>query len=109
MLKKIFGVMFMFTLAASILLVCTPANATSELAKSGSVVEQSAPDSYFVEQIPYPGTQPYVFYQEGNYRNVYRGWLSRYNEIQPGVSLYRGYLYREPLSYPTPHSLIDTE
>ncbi|MDQ0177144.1 hypothetical protein [Bacillus chungangensis] len=110
MLKKIFGAMLMITLAASISLVCTPAKATSDLAKSGSVVEQSAPDSYFVEGIVDVSINPYIFYSEGKYGHVYRGWLSAYKEIHPGVSAYRGYLYREPLSYPTPFvSPIDTE
>lgn len=103
-MKKIFGLMLIFTLVATGFFVDTPAPTNAATITSVDSIQQSAPDTIYVDKIVNWGgyTEDYLFYSVEAYGTIYRGWVSKYFPGSTGPAAYHGTLYREPLQYPTP-------
>lgn len=104
MLKKIYKLIVAFTIAISLAIVGTPANAAQNMVEEVEKVVELAPDTMYVSHLPYTGLQQYIFYETQAYGYSYRGYISVMGVLQPGLNLYHGTLYRDPLPYPTPFS-----
>ncbi|MBS4193116.1 hypothetical protein KHA94_23700 [Bacillus sp. FJAT-49705] len=74
MKRKIFNIIFVFTLSVTGVFWCITAQAS---ASENLTLQEVAPDTIFVEGLYYYGQEKHYFYSTSAYGEVYRGYVSK--------------------------------